>query len=76
MWVLYKSFENTVGKVEIARNNPFLLFQQCFIPLWRTFSHFHQIQNCHLQFLSVWKRVKFVPWERVKRISKETDGKT
>ena len=26
----YKSFENTVGKEEIARNEKFLLFSQCF----------------------------------------------
>ena len=38
----YKSFENTVGKEEIARNEQFLLFPQCFLPVWRTFSHFHQ----------------------------------
>ena len=30
--------------------------------------HFHQIQNCCLQFLSVWKSLKFVVWERVNRI--------
>ena len=28
-----KSFENTVGKGEIARNEQFLLFPQCFLPL-------------------------------------------
>ena len=38
----YKSFENTVGKGEIARNEQFLLFPQCFLPVWRTFCHFHQ----------------------------------
>ena len=32
----YKSFENTVGKGEIARNEQFLLFPQCFLPVWRT----------------------------------------
>ena len=39
----YKSFENTVGKEEIARNEQFLLFPQCFLPIWRTFCEFHQI---------------------------------
>ena len=39
----YKSFENTVGKGEIARNEQFLLFPQCFLPIWRTFCHFKQI---------------------------------
>ena len=39
----YKSFENTVGKEEIARNKQFLHFQQCFLPFLRTFCQFHQI---------------------------------
>ena len=43
----------------------FLLFPQCFLTLWRTFCHFHQIQNCPLQTLSIWKSLKFVVWERV-----------
>ena len=30
-------------KEEIARNEQFLLFPQCFLPVWRTFSHYHQI---------------------------------
>ena len=30
---IYKSFENTVGKGEIARNEQFLLFPQCFQPV-------------------------------------------
>ena len=36
-----KVFENTVGKGEIARNEQFLLFPQCFLPFWRTFCHFY-----------------------------------
>ena len=39
----YKPFENTVGKREIARDEQFLLFPQCFLPVWRTFSHLYQI---------------------------------
>ena len=42
MWLQCKSFENTVGKGEIARNEQFLLFPQCFRPFRGTFSHFHQ----------------------------------
>ena len=38
-----KPFENTVGKGEIARNEQFLLFPQCFLPVWITFCHFPQI---------------------------------
>ena len=48
-----KSFENTMGKGEIARNEQFLLFTWCFMSFWRAFCHFHQIQNCRLQTLSV-----------------------
>ena len=31
----YKSFENSVGKVEIACNEQFLLFPQCLLPVLR-----------------------------------------
>ena len=61
----YKSFENTVGKGEIARNEQFLLFPHCFLPVWWTFCHFHQIWNCRLQTLLAWKSLKFVVWERL-----------
>ena len=37
----YKSFENTVGKGEITHNEQFLLFPQCFLPVWITICHFH-----------------------------------
>ena len=43
MCLQYKSFENTVGKGEIARNEQFLLFPQFFPPFWNTFCQFHQI---------------------------------
>ena len=59
-------FENTVGEGEITRNEQFLLLPQCFLSVWITFFHFHQISNCCLQTLSVWKSLKFVVWERVK----------
>ena len=50
----YKSFENTVGKGEIACNKQFLHFPQCFLTVWRTICHFHIIPNCRLQSLSIW----------------------
>ena len=53
----YNSFENTVGKGDIAL---------CFLSIWRTFCHFHQVWICRLQTLSIWKSLKFVVWERVK----------
>ena len=62
----YKPFENTVGKGEIARNEQFLLFPQCFLSNLGAICRFHQIRNCHLQTLLVWKRLKFVLLERVK----------
>ena len=43
MCLQYKSLENTVEKGEIARNEQFLLFPQCFLLVWRTFCHLHQI---------------------------------
>ena len=39
----HKSFENPVGKGEIARHEQFLLFPQCFLPIWRTFCQFNHI---------------------------------
>ena len=48
-----KSFENTVGKGEIARNEQFLFLPQCFLPFWRTFHHFYKIQ------IIVWKLFQF-----------------
>ena len=38
-----KPFENTVGKGKIARNEQFLLYAQCFLPVWITSFHFREI---------------------------------
>ena len=38
-----KAYENTVGKGENARIEQFLLFPQCFLPIWITLCHCHQI---------------------------------
>ena len=35
--------KKTVGKGEIARNEQFLFFPQCFLPVWINFCHFRQI---------------------------------
>ena len=32
----------------------------------KTFCYFHQIRNCRLHTVSVWKSLKFVVWEKVK----------
>ena len=39
----YKPFENTAGKGEIARNEQFLLFPQCFLPVEELFFYFRQV---------------------------------
>ena len=41
MCLQYKSFEITVGEEEIARNEQFLLFPQCFLRFWRPLCLFH-----------------------------------
>ena len=41
--LLYKSFENMLGKGQIAGNEQFLLFPKCFLPICRTPSQFYQI---------------------------------
>ena len=40
--LLYKSFENTVGKGDIARNDQFLLFPR-FLPVTKTFYQLYLI---------------------------------
>ena len=57
--------KNTGGNWEIACNEQFLLFPQCFLRYCRTFCHFHQNWNCRVQTLLVWRSLKFVVWERV-----------
>ena len=37
------SLLKTLGKGEIALNEQFLSFPQCFITVWRNFCHFYQI---------------------------------
>ena len=68
MCLEYKPFEITVKKAEIARNEHFFHFPQCFLPIWITFCHFNKISNWRLQTLSVWKSLIFVVWERVNAI--------
>ena len=52
-----KSFENTVGKGEIARYEQFLLSHDVFYP-------FREFSSIFMKF--VWKSLRFVVWERVK----------
>ena len=45
-------------KLLITRNFSFSC--RCFLPFRRTFCHFHQLWNCCLQTLSIWKSLKLV----------------
>ena len=68
----YKSFQNTVSKGEIARNEQFLLFPPSFLPIWGAFCRIYPSWNSHLQTLSVWKSLKLVVWERVKAFTDDS----
>ena len=63
----YKSFENTVGKEKLLVTSNFSFSQSVFYTFGELSAFFYQILNCRLQTLSVWKSLKFVIWERVKR---------
>ena len=43
MCLLYRSFENTAGKGEIARIEQFLLLPHCFPPISRTVCNLNEI---------------------------------
>ena len=65
----YKSFENIVGKGEIAYIKQFLLFQQCFPPFSRTFCHFHQFKIVACKLFQCGS-LQFVVWEGLNRLKK------
>ena len=62
------SVENTVGKGESARYEPFLLCTQRFLSILENILPFSSNPNRCLQTFSVWKSLKFVIWERVNKI--------
>ena len=43
------------GEEKLLVTSNFSFSPLCFLPFWRTFCHFHQILNCFLQAVSVWK---------------------
>ena len=61
-----KSSENNVGKGETARFTSNFSFSTVFSNRLENFCHFHQVLNCRLQTLRVWKSLKFVILERIK----------
>ena len=58
---LLKTQWEKAGKGEIARITSNFSFSHS------VFYHFHKIYNCRVQTRSVWKSLKFVVWERVKK---------
>ena len=58
--------ENTEGKEEVAYNEQFLLYPQCFLHFWKIFHHIHQHSHCRLPTLLVWKSLNLVVWESAK----------
>ena len=68
MCLQYKSFENSVGKGELACNWQFLL-----IPTVLSTS-FEELSAIFIKFkivtcISIWKSVEFVVWEMVDRLA-------
>ena len=53
--LLQMTFENIVGKGEIARDKQFLLFPQCFLSYQKIIFEFHHVLKCRLQTLSIWE---------------------
>ena len=61
-----QSFENTVGKREIACNKQFFLFQQCFVIFWKTFTILSNLKLSSANSIR-WKSLITVIWERVRQ---------
>ena len=74
----YQSFENTVGKEEIARNEQFLLFLQCFLPVWRNFllkSRVKVVVKFEVVVFKIFQvgSLKFVVWEKLNPLPNNPD---
>ena len=53
-------------KEKLLFTSNFSFSHSVFLPIRKTFCHFHQIWNCRLQSLPVSKSLKIVVWEKVK----------
>ena len=62
----YKSFENTVGKGEIAGNEQSVLSQSAFHLLGELSDIFIKFKIVFSKLFRFWKSPKLVVWERVK----------
>ena len=61
--VCSKSFENTAGKGEIARNEQFLLFPRVFYPYGKLSAIFIKLEIVVCKLFQFWKSLEFVVWE-------------
>ena len=61
MCLHYKNFENTVGKGKWLKTSNFSF--TLFYLFEELSASFMKTQNCCLQTLSIWKRLKIVVWE-------------
>ena len=68
MKTLYYSYENTVGKREIARKEQFLFFPQCFYPFRELSTIFTKFEIVICKLFQFGRVQKFVVWERVKNV--------
>ena len=60
-WFLqYKSFENTVWKGEFVRNEQFLLFSQCFLPVYLSQTRPCFYASAEQVFWKHWENEKFL----------------
>ena len=55
----WATWAGPMGKEEIASNQHFLFFPQCFIPFRRNITPFEPQWNFHFQMLSILTRLKF-----------------
>ena len=63
------SLRNAVGKGEIAHNEQFLLFPQCFLPICKPFNFFIELITAVCKLSKFWKILRLVVWERVNNSS-------
>ena len=62
----FKSFENAAGEGEIACYKQLLLSPQCFLLVWRAFSHFYQFMKLLPARSSSLEESEIYCWERHK----------
>ena len=71
MCMQYKSFENFLGKGEIARDEQYLIFPHCFLLFFENSVILIKFEIVFFELFqfSVWKSLKLVIWKRLNSIS-------